>query len=70
MRPRPHRQRAHGGEPVACAVLGRPALALGASRAEWGWERSGLETFLIGMNNAALAFAVGFRVTKGHSLGT
>jgi vacuolar iron transporter family protein len=49
---------------TAC-VLGTGAtfFAVGAVKSRWspaGWLRSGVETFLIGMGAAALAFAVGF----------
>ncbi|HTV31251.1 MAG TPA: VIT1/CCC1 transporter family protein [Xanthobacteraceae bacterium] len=52
------------GSFLAC-VLGTGAtfFAVGTVKSRWspaGWLRSGVETFLIGMGAAALAFAVGF----------
>ncbi len=49
---------------IACVVAtGSTFFGVGAIKSRWspaGWLRSGLETFLIGMAAAALAFAVGF----------
>jgi vacuolar iron transporter family protein len=49
---------------VACVVsTGLTFFAVGAIKSRWsptGWLRSGLETLLIGMGAAALAFAVGY----------
>jgi vacuolar iron transporter family protein len=49
---------------VACIVAtGATFFGVGAVKSRWspiGWLRSGLETFIIGMGAAALAFAVGF----------
>lgn len=48
----------------ACVVgTGATFFAVGAFKSRWssaGWLRSGLETFLIGMGAAAIAFGIGF----------
>jgi len=49
---------------IACVVATASTFfGVGAIKSRWsstGWLRSGIETFLIGMGAAALAFAVGF----------
>ena len=49
---------------IACiAATGATFFGVGASKSLWsdaGWLRSALETFVIGMGAAALAFAVGY----------
>ena len=49
---------------VACVIAtGATFFAVGAIKSRWapaGWLRSGLETLIIGMGAAALAFAVGY----------
>jgi vacuolar iron transporter family protein len=52
-----------GGLYPCVAAAGATFFGVGAVKSRWSlaqWWRSGLETFLIGMSAAALAFAVGF----------
>jgi vacuolar iron transporter family protein len=52
-----------GGLAVCVVATGLAFFGVGAIKSRWSltvWWRSGLETFLIGMSAAALAFAVGF----------
>jgi VIT1/CCC1 family predicted Fe2+/Mn2+ transporter len=44
-------------------ATGLAIFAIGAAKSRWslaGWAKSGLETFLIGMAAAGLAFLIGF----------
>lgn len=48
---------------ICAGATGITFFAIGAVKSRWalsGWLRSGIETFLIGMSAAALAYAVGF----------
>lgn len=52
-----------GGLTACIAATGATFLGVGAIKSRWSpatWWRSGLETFLIGMSAAVVAFAVGF----------
>ncbi|MFZ0421324.1 MAG: VIT1/CCC1 transporter family protein [Xanthobacteraceae bacterium] len=52
-----------GGFTACVIATGLTFFGVGALKSRWssvGWLRSGLETFLIGMSAALLAFAVGF----------
>ncbi len=52
-----------GGLDACVAATGATFFGVGAIKSRWspaGWLRSAVETFLIGMSAAALAFAVGF----------
>ena len=52
-----------GGLPACVAATGATFFGVGALKSRWspaGWFQSGMETFLIGMSAAALAFAVSF----------
>jgi len=52
-----------GGLPSCIAATGATFFGVGAIKSRWSpvaWWRSGLETFVIGMSAAAVAFAVGF----------
>jgi VIT1/CCC1 family predicted Fe2+/Mn2+ transporter len=52
-----------GGFTACVVATGLTFFGVGAVKSRWssvGWLRSGLETFLIGMSAALLAFAVGF----------
>jgi vacuolar iron transporter family protein len=52
-----------GGFLVCVVATGCTFIAIGAIKSRWSlsnWWRSAVETFLIGMSAAALAFAVGF----------
>jgi VIT1/CCC1 family predicted Fe2+/Mn2+ transporter len=52
-----------GGFVICVLATGLTFFAIGAIKSRWSlasWWRSGMETFLIGMSAAALAFGVGF----------
>jgi len=56
---------------IACVVAtGATFFGVGAVKSRWsqaGWLRSGLETFIIGMGAAILAFAMGFALRASFS---
>jgi len=60
------------GGVMACVIAtGATFFAVGAIKSRWsavGWLRSGVETFVIGMGAAALAFAVGYGLRTCFSL--
>ncbi len=54
-----------GGLAACLAATGATFFGVGAIKSRWSpltWWRSGLETFIIGLSAAAMAFAVGFGV--------
>lgn len=57
-----------GGFAACVFATGLTFFIVGAVKSRWspaGWLRSGIETFIIGMSAAALAFAVGFILRAG-----
>ena len=60
-----------GGLAACVLATGLTFLLVGAVKSRWspaGWLRSGLETFVIGMSAAALAFAIGYILRTGLSM--
>jgi VIT1/CCC1 family predicted Fe2+/Mn2+ transporter len=60
-----------GGLAACVVATGLIFFIVGAVKSRWspvGWLRSGLETFIIGMSAAALAFAVGYILRAGLSM--
>ena len=52
-----------GGLLISALVTGLTFFAIGSAKSRWSlasWWRSGLETFLIGMAAAGLAYGVGY----------
>jgi len=60
-----------GGLAACVAAAGATFFGVGAIKSRWSplaWWRSGLETLLIGMSAAAVAFAVGYGLTTAFNL--
>ena len=60
-----------GGLAACVIATGLTFFLVGAVKSRWSpasWLRSGLETFVIGMSAAALAFAVGYVLRTGFNM--
>jgi vacuolar iron transporter family protein len=60
-----------GGLFACTFATGLTFFAVGAVKSLWspaGWLRSGLETLIIGMSAAGMAFAVGYAMRAGFNL--